>query len=104
MTLRAYMGYAGDPAEGACLIFAHTAKEAKPLAFQCCDAWFGSDYFAVRVRWLKGESEMHLFSEADPEKLAAGIAHAIDDVPVCPQCETWGFKRVEGRDYCEGCE
>ena len=113
MTLRAYMGYVGDPEEGACLVFARDAREAKSLAFECCHGWWPCEWTDIRVKWLKRPEDQHLFAEANQVKLHAGQAHAIESPIPCPRCERWGYPRVYGPDAawgitgpecCEGCQ
>jgi len=100
MSMRAYMGYCIEPYEGACLIFAHSAKEAKRLAWGYV-SYIGGDYVDVRVRWLRNRDHLFL-SEADQEKLARGEAHAIDEPKYCNSCEFWGDP-IGDDGYCDDC-
>lgn len=93
MTLKPYMGFsrAGGSVEGAVLIFAHNAREAKKvgwgsLVYDICDG----EYTDFAVRLIRdGE---YLFSDADPEKLKADQAHVIESPKsVCSNCELWGM-------------
>ena len=47
------MAYCGDPAEGAALVFAETAKEARRLAFDTLRDWFDAEWIDTRVRRLR---------------------------------------------------
>lgn len=88
-----YMAFMGDdPSEGAILVFAHTSKEARSLAWPHICEW--GDYIDLRVRRMR-EHMQHLMSFYDP-------AHpVIDDMPTCPVCEMWGAPiREAGCDYC----
>jgi hypothetical protein len=99
--LKPYMGWAGDSAEGAVLVFATTAREAKPIAFDLVRGWAtDAEFVDVRVRRLRTHAA-YLLTIADPAKLAAGLAHGLDDIPSCPGCELWGAPIVDGR--CENC-
>lgn len=49
MTLNIYMGYFGDdPGEGACLVFAHTAREAKKISWDVV-RWWGCEKFTREI-------------------------------------------------------
>lgn len=100
--LHPYMGYSGDPGEGAVLVFAHSAREAKPLAFGCLGAWFETDYIDTRVRRLRGD-HAYLLTLADQDKLSAGAAHVIDDPPSCQSCNRWGTP-LSADMRCADCE
>jgi len=99
--LKAYMGFSRDmgSCEGACLVFAPTAKEARRKAWVTISDWFDAPWTDVAVLWMKNRP--WLFEEADPQLLAAGIVHVVKDPKTCPSCALWGWKRIgEG---CEGC-
>jgi hypothetical protein len=102
MMLNAYMGYdrkAGE-GEGACLIFAHTAKAAKKVGHAQIADWFDTPWIDMGVRKL---DKPHLFAEANPEKLAAEVPHVIESPKVCPVCEKWGgLPEGNGCEYCGG--
>ena len=107
MTLRAYMCWsgAGDPSEAACLVFAHAAREARPLAHAIMQGWWDApEWTDTRVRWLRpGRDTDWLFAhEADQAKLAADEAHAIESPRMCLECELWGTELDED-DYCAEC-
>ncbi|MDQ7818716.1 MAG: hypothetical protein RDU14_16945 [Melioribacteraceae bacterium] len=101
--LKPYMGYsrAGGSKEGAVLIFAHTAREAKKLTFPELKGWCGDqEWIDVAVNRLKGE---WLYAEADQEMLKNNIPHVIDcPKSTCKQCECWGSKLNE-EGICEDC-
>lgn len=101
--MKTYMGYDGyiGREEGAVLIFAHNAKEAKRLAVPVIQSFFDSDYIAVRACRLWNRD--HLFAEADQAKLAEGIAHVIEDPKCCVACECWGYPLGED-GVCELCQ
>ena len=101
--LKPYMGYsrAGGSAEGAVLIFAHTAREAKKYAFEELQGWYSDqEWIDVAIKKLKGE---HLYKEADQENLQKNIPHVIDcPKSTCKQCECWGLELNEDGicSYC----
>ena len=93
-----YMSYSGDPSEGASLVFADTARQAKALAWKfdpCCD---GGDFTDVRVKWLRDQAFPWLRKEA-LEK----TPHVNDCPKSCERCETWGQYEVGEDGLCEGC-
>ncbi|MHB1681108.1 MAG: hypothetical protein ACYCTB_11490 [bacterium] len=98
--LKAYMGSEEDTSEGACLIFAHTAKEAKKVGYNDCLRSWDINYINVRIKKLK-QTEF-LFSQANQKKLKSGIAHVIEEPIVCSQCETWGCDELTD-GLCESC-
>lgn len=101
--MKMYMGYDGEPKYGAVLIFAHTAKEARPLAFKEIKSWQDDvEWINVRIKLIKGKE--FLFKLADKEKLEKDIPHAIDDLgpATCKSCECWGEKLNEN-GICESC-
>lgn len=101
--LKPYMGYSrsGGSAAGAVLIFAHTAREAKKLAFPELKGWCdGQEWIDVAVRKLKKE---YLYAEADLEKLKNNIPHVIYSPTItCKQCECWGLE-LNGDGICTNC-
>ena len=102
--LKPYIGVdrEGGTEEGACLIFAHNTKEAKKIAYPILHGWFEeTEWINIGIRLLKGE---HYYQEADPAKLAAGIAHVIDDPRTCLGCERWGAEWFDDEKHiCANC-
>jgi hypothetical protein len=99
--LKVYMAYDGEvgSSEGACLVFAHTVMEAKQTALPILSNW-GCEFLDARVKWMK-EGD-HLFAEANQEKLAQGIPHAIESPKSCRHCDLWGeYIYLDG--VCENC-
>ena len=100
--MKAYMGYMSDePNEGACLIFAHNAREALKLARPIVIDWFMCDFIEVRVSWIR-QAENLFKREANKVKLERDEAHVIDSPTVCPSCELW-TDSIDDTGYCEGC-
>ncbi len=99
--LKIYIGYSGEPEDGACLIFAHNAKEAKRIGYPVDKGWnWDSEFIDYRVTWLKKHD--WLYKEADPVKLAADEAHVIDDPKSCKRCELWGAE-LDAEGICTDC-
>lgn len=81
--LRRYMCWAGDPSDCAVLVFDHTARHARRIAFPRLADYVGADYTDVRALWLKDETHLDAFRKGD-------APHCVDSVPVCERCERWG--------------
>jgi len=102
--LKMYMVFSSESGsgEGACLVFAHTTREAKRIAWTDCD-WEITDYWIdVGVRLIREENE-NLYEEADQEKLKADIPHVISSPKACESCHLWGYE-LNDKGYCETCE
>jgi len=83
-----YSRYCGSH-EGAVLIFAHTAKEAKSVAdapLSCLG--IAEDWIDIGIRWIRTSD--YLYEQADKDKLKAGVAHVIENPESCKGCEMWG--------------
>ena len=100
--MKAYMGYSREAGsqEGAILIFAHNAKEARQIGFPFMTDLFDSDWIDAAVRWLKDSP--HIFAEANQVKIEADEPHVIDSPKSCNRCELWG-KPMDERGICEDC-
>lgn len=100
--LRAYTAHDGAPEEVAVLVFAHSAAQARPLAFDALRGFNGdSEYTDLRVRWIHNAE--HLFAkDAHPEKLARGEAHVVDNLSTCSDCMQWG-EPINDDGLCPGC-
>jgi len=101
--MKAYMGFSkeGGPSEGACLIFAHNAREALKLARPFLDSWFNLGFTDSKVKLIK-DAEYFFKTEANPKKLAKDEAHIITSPRVCKQCETWGDE-LDNNGLCSEC-
>lgn len=101
--MRAYMGYSRGmgPQEGAVLVIANTAREAKPLAWGAWGLFDVDEYTDIAIRWLRDD---HIMALADQKKLAADEPHVIDSPVGCKSCELWGCGvRNDGTCcYCDG--
>lgn len=104
--MKAYMVYSryAGPQEGACLVFAHTSREAKKVGYR--ESGFLSDsvdgnFTGVAAKHMKGDG--FLFMEADIEKLRRDIPHCIEDPESCVTCELWGVSELDKNKECESC-
>jgi hypothetical protein len=93
-----YMGYsrAAGSEEGAVLIFANTARQAKPLAFYSVIGELCDSYLDVAVRRLR--KEPWLFKEQLKD-----TPHVIDDPKTCSSCHTWGQSEIGEDGFCNDC-
>ena len=101
-SLKPYIGYIGDAAEGAVLVFAHDRGQAKRLAWETLRGWFDAAYIDTRVRRMRDHDDW-LQRLANAEALAAGRAHAVDDPASCNRCETWGIPLLPS-GVCTRCD
>ena len=96
MSLKTYIGY--DKFEGArggaVLIFAHSIKEAKKLAFPVLQEWFDMDWIDMRVNRIYGDW-------LQKEKLK-NEPHTVKNPKVCEVCETWGTEPYD-EHICKYC-
>ena len=101
--MRAYMVYSSKLGsnEGACLVFAHTGREAKTIGYPLIKDWFCSEWTDIIVKWLKDED--WLFDEADAEKIKNGEAHVIESPKTCHNCLLWGIEFRQGSNICVDC-
>lgn len=91
--LNPYMAYCGDPAEGAALVFATSAREARRLAFDTLRCWFDAEWIDTRVCRLRKHRE-YLMGLYDDRAVC-------EDPDACDVCGTWGAPHdAEG---CENC-
>ncbi len=96
--LRPYMCFAGDSAEGAVLAWAHTAQDARKLAYPSIADWTDCGFIDVRARLLKKHPAYYQTLKLKD------APHVNDNPPCCPVCETWGSPPLaEGRG-CEYCQ
>ncbi len=96
--MKAYMAYDNvcGPSEGACLVFANTAREAKKISFPTVRGWLDTEFTDHRVKLLH---DTHLF-----DLKAKDSPHVIENPPVCENCETWGGHPVDAPGHCGFCE
>ena len=95
--LRPYICWAGDPDERAVLAFAHTAKDARKLAWPKVRDWTDAGFFDVRVRRLREHADylMTLATKDGP--------HCDDNPPTCAVCDLWGNPPHPSMTGCMHC-
>ena len=98
--LKPYMGYSIGlgASEGAILIFAFTAKEAKKIGYRA--SILTDEYIDFAVRLMRNSP--YLFKDADQEKLKSGMPHVIDNPTSCRHCESWGSE-IGDDGLCQDC-
>lgn len=95
-----YMVWAGDAKEdGACLVFAQTAREAKQKGWPYVEGWHcETEYTETRARLLRTHRDylMSLQNAADKD----GV---VESPPTCERCEVWGAQVFPDGSGCEFC-
>jgi len=101
--MKAYMGYDAQvgPEEGASLVFARTAKEAKKVFWATCSGDLVEEFTDARVKLIRDSP--WLLREADPAKVAAGEAHALLAPKSCDNCGQWGHAAIGDLGLCPDC-
>jgi hypothetical protein len=84
--------------EGAVLVFHHTAKEARKMAWDKGPIDY-EDWLDVAVKWLK-RPHIHLLS--NQKKLTDGTPHLVDSPASCEACGIWG-QIVHSNYECSYC-
>ncbi len=101
--MKLYMGYdeSAGSSEGACLIVAHTAKEAKIIGYPDVCNWFDTEWIDMRANLIK-ENTDYLMAEVDIDNFNKGIPHVVECPTCCPNCGCWGGGEIiDGRcDLC----
>lgn len=87
--MKPYMAFSRDagPAEGAILVIANTAKEARKLAYQSGECLNVEDWLDQSARLIKDNTIMAL---ANQEKVANNEPHVIWSPVCCQACGHWG--------------
>ena len=101
-SLKPYMAYSRDlgASEGAVLTFAHTVREAKIVAWSLVrNMDIVEEWTDLAVNRLK---DIHIYSEADQEKLLSGTPHVIESPRTCVVCHLWG-EPINEDGVCESC-
>lgn len=75
------------PEEGAALVFAHSAKEARKLAWKQSGLDF-DDFIDMGIRLI--HDTRYIFPLANQDKLKAGTPHIVDNPAACKACGYWG--------------
>lgn len=102
MNLKPYMCFERDMCyECAILVFAHTARQARMLAYPWLSEFNGyCEWTDARAKLMRNAD--YIFEQADQAKLAAGEPHVISNPKSCPACEHWGMPLNEN-GICENC-
>lgn len=91
MKLKSYMGFSQcvGSCEGAILIYAHNAKEAKKIGWKAntfIPDLCGDEFTDFRVRLLKEPWIMDQLKKDGP--------HVIESPITCKKCEYWGLEMI----------
>jgi hypothetical protein len=102
--LKIYMGYDSSlgSEEAAVLIFAHSSKEARKLGWEDMKLLHNTAWTEMAVLALR-RNTVALSQNADPVKLAAGEAHVVTNMSVCPNCYLFGEDGVDENGLCGYC-
>lgn len=100
MTLKEYMVFSRELGshEWAFLIFHHSVREAKKMAWKRYGVEIG-EYTDLAVKWLRAP---HIFFLGDQEKLSQNIPHTVDSPDFCESCGWWGEVVINGNE-CARC-
>ena len=101
--LNAYVIFSrnGDVENGAALVFAHTAQEARVVGWRGIGSDLTDEYTDLAANRLRNKP--WLFDEALAVKFANDEAHVIDDPKSCRTCEWWGQSPIGKDGLCEKC-
>lgn len=83
------------PRELAILVFAHTAKDARRMAYPVLCDFMDTHFLDVRVKRSKDDAA-HLRKKEVP--------HIVDSPPVCERCEYWYTSPLSADGLCDDCE
>lgn len=99
--MKPYMAFsrAAGPTEGAILVIANTAKEARKLAYQSGECFNVEDWLDQSVRLIKDDTVMAL---ANPEKITSNEPHVVYDPIGCQNCGYWG-SGITAENLCGNC-
>ena len=87
--------------EGAFLVFAHLATEARKVGWAYASYTLTDEYIDLAARRLRNKP--WLYKEADQAKLSNGVAHVIDDPVSCSSCFYWGVSPIGEDGLCSDC-
>ena len=93
-----YMGFsrACGPAEGAVLIFANTARQARAVGFRGMFAYITDEYTDVGVLRLRGKPWLE-------KQARSALPHVIEEPEYCKTCMTWGGSEIDKAGLCDDC-
>lgn len=100
--MKAYSAFSREvgPEEGAILVIAQSAKEAKPLAWKSGACWNVDGWTDLAIRLIRDDT--HVLPLADQESLKLGEPHIIDSPFGCDKCGFWGAGITEDK-LCGNC-
>jgi hypothetical protein len=103
--LKPYIGYSRSlgASDGAILIFANSAREAKKIGFPYVDNLLTFEFtdFAVNRLWDRD----FVFVDADPNLVKGNIPHVIDNPTCCEDCGYFGHEKINPESgICIACE
>lgn len=101
LKLKPYMAFSREegPQEAAVLVLAHTAKEARKLAWRAGEPPNVDGWIDQAVLLIRNKTVLLL---ANQEKLAAGEPHIVRDPIICQSCGLWG-SGLDSRQLCAHC-
>ena len=99
--MRAYMTFSrlAGPQEGALLVFARTAKEARRKVFRNAQDLLHMEWTDLQVRWLRDGADSHRI----PEMEEAGEPYVIEAPKSCRDCELWYSEGYDDDGRCDDC-
>jgi hypothetical protein len=99
MDLNIYMVYdrQAGPSDAACLVFHHTARGARYLAWSEKMSEWGCKFIDAAATRLKSHEHLRELYYAQ------GLPLLITDPPTCPACKMWGGKIDVKRKCCSEC-
>jgi len=87
--------------EGAMLVFANSAQEARITGWKSDGSMLTDEYIDLGARLMKNSN--WLFLEADKEKFSNGIPHVVWNPRYCERCELWGQSEIGEDGLCDEC-
>lgn len=99
--MKAYMAYSqiDGAQEGAILVIANSAKEAKKLAWKSGECLNVDEWIDLSVKWLKDDDVMKLSRNYPFEEI---VSHITPNPPYCKSCGLWGCG-ITSEDLCCNC-
>lgn len=97
--LKPYLGHDGNQSELAVLVFAHSSKEAKPLAYAGLCNFHNVEYIDVRVKLYR---DKWMYAHAAQKALLNNNPHVIESPVSCEGCYMWGIG-WDDNGVCDWC-
>lgn len=101
--MKAYMAYSTGalPREGAILVIANTAREARMLAWESGECINVEKWIDLTVRLIRNNADIMLL--ADQAKLQQEQPHVVASPLSCEECGIWGAGLADD-NRCGNCE